>query len=83
VAEGDSRQERRIDSAGRSRPAGARQASGGRDCASGAAALIEVEVRDGLGFGQVVGGRRVEIGVVRGTDVEEVRPASSCRSALP
>jgi hypothetical protein len=32
-----------------------------RGCASGAGALIEVEVRDGFGFGRIVGGRLVEI----------------------
>jgi hypothetical protein len=39
-------------------PGLSRQGSGGRGSASGAAALIEVEVRDGLVFGQVVGRRR-------------------------
>jgi hypothetical protein len=44
----------------------------GCGCASGAGALIEVEVGDGVGFGRIVGGRRVEVeaGIGVGIGVE-------------
>jgi hypothetical protein len=45
---------------------------GGRGCASGAGALIEVEVRDGFGFGQVVSGRLVEVEAGIGVEGEVV-----------
>jgi hypothetical protein len=52
---------------------------GGRGSASGAGALIEVEVRDGFGFGQVVGGRLVEVGAGIGVEGEVVLRRSAGR----
>jgi hypothetical protein len=50
---------------------------GGRGCASGAGALIEVEVRDGFGFGQVVSGRLVEVEIGIGVEGEIVLRGSA------
>jgi hypothetical protein len=46
--------------------------AGGRGCASGAGALIEVEVRNGFGFGRIVGGRLVEVETGIGVEGEVV-----------
>ncbi|CAN5804225.1 hypothetical protein BH23GEM6_BH23GEM6_15990 [soil metagenome] len=45
-------------------------AAKGRGCASGAGALVEVEVRDGLGLARVVRGRLVEVEAVIGVAAE-------------
>ncbi|MBI4545636.1 MAG: hypothetical protein HY703_10605 [Gemmatimonadetes bacterium] len=42
----------------------------GRCFASGAAALVEVEVRDGLGLGRTRGGRLVDVEVVVSIGIE-------------
>ena len=47
-------------------------AAEGRGCASGAGALIEVEVRDGLGLARVVCGRLVEVEAGIGVEGEVV-----------
>ena len=50
----------------------------GRGSASGAAALIEVEIRDGLGPGGIEGGRLVEVEAVVGVEGEVVVGRSAC-----
>ena len=51
---------------------------GGRGTASGAVALIEVEVRDGLGLRQVIVGRLVDVEAGVGVEAEVVLGRAAC-----
>jgi len=50
----------------------------GRGAASGAVALNEVEVRDGLRLGGIEGGRLVDVEAVVGVEGEVVSGRSAC-----
>ena len=65
---------------GRGRESGSSQRCGSdqRGSASGAAALIEVEVRAGLGLGGIEGGRRADVGAVVGVEAEGVPGRTAC-----